>query len=446
MTAYPLLPAAPAETPLACQQGRLISRAEFLGKVQALAAHLPAGRPVINLCADRYHFALGLFASISQGCLSLLPNALTRETIASLLEQYPDLLCLSDQGDSPFNLPQLRINADQLDGEATNVVPQIPAEQEIACVFTSGSTGQPQPHLKRWGSLVANIRAEVDRLWEAAGGPCSVLGTVPFQHMYGLESTVLLPLFGQGILGAERPFFPADIAAALERLPEPRLLVTTPLHLRTLLEAGLSFPKLQLVLSATAPMPPELAARAEAGLGAPLLEIYGATETGQLATRQTTAGEIWRTFDGICLRQQDRLTLAHGGHIEGEGALNDVVELVDATHFRLLGRSSDMVNIAGKRSSLAFLNHVLGKQPEVRDGVFCLPDPDSQAPRLAAFVVAPGIAAGQILQGLREHIDPVFLPRPIVFLDSLPRNETGKLPQAELTRLITEHLTETRDA
>lgn len=444
MNALPLLPDVPADAIVALHHGRTITRAEFLATVLALAETLPGNGPVINLCTDRYHFALGLFASICRGKLSLLPNALTRETIVRLQARYPDLSCLSDQGGETFGLPLVPVNATQHHSTASTAMPMIPAEQEVACVFTSGSTGQPQPHFKRWGSLLCNIHAEARRLWAAAGGACAVLGTVPFQHMYGLESTVLLPLLGGGLLCAQRPFFPGDIATALATLPAPRLLVTTPFHLRALLDAEQPLPPLNLTLSATAPLALELAERAEAALGAPLLEIYGATETGQLATRRTTADLPWQTFDGIVLRQAGEQTLASGGHIEQETALNDLVALEDAGHFRLVGRNSDMINIAGKRSSLAFLNHVLTSLDGVRDGTFCLPAPDAEAARLAAFVVAPDVAAETIQRALRAHLDPVFLPRPIVFLEQLPRNATGKIPQEALQTLIQTHLGEPR--
>src|SRR5690606_33217524 len=102
----------------------------------------------------------------------------------------------------------------------------------VALVFTSGSTGAPVPHVKRWGSLVQNVRAEAERL--GIGAAHAVLGTVPPQHMYGLESTVLMPLQSGAALHASHPFYPADICAALANLPCPRVLVTTPYHLRAL--------------------------------------------------------------------------------------------------------------------------------------------------------------------------------------------------------------------
>ena len=56
-----------------------------------------------------------------------------------------------------------------------------------------------------------------------------------------------------------------------------------------------------------------------------------------------------------------------------------------------------------------------------------------------AFVVAPGMKAAALLAALRERIDGIFLPRPIVLLDSLPRNSTGKLPRETLQALAQEH-------
>lgn len=100
-----------------------------------------------------------------------------------------------------------------------------------------------------------------------------------------------------------------------------------------------------------------------------------------------------------------------------------------------------MVNIAGKRSSLGYLNHILMSVPGVQDGAFCLPAHNAvgDVSRLAAFVVAPQLNSRQILAALRAHIDPVFLPRPIVFVDLLPRNETGKIAATAMDALIARH-------
>jgi acyl-coenzyme A synthetase/AMP-(fatty) acid ligase len=248
-----------------------------------------------------------------------------------------------------------------------------------------------------------------------------------------------LPLLGGGALCAERPFFPADIAAALEALPQPRVLVSTPVHLRALLAADTALPTLQLIVSATALLPANLARAVESRYHAPLLEIYGSTETGQMASRRTALEDRWHLWPDVRVTVTDTSCSALGGHIGRPTALADVLEPAGDQHFLLHGRIADLVNIAGKRSSLAYLNHQLGAIPGVADAVFFLRD-DSEASlagvsRLGALVVAPRLDAASIMLALRQRIDPVFLPRPLLLVEQLPRNATGKLPQHTLRAL-----------
>ena len=51
------------------------------------------------------------------------------------------------------------------------------------------------------------------------------------------------------------------------------------------------------------------------------------------------------------------------------------------------------------------------------------------------LIAAAGKSADEILAALRERMDPVFLPRPLVLVDALPRNATGKLPRTDLRAL-----------
>jgi acyl-coenzyme A synthetase/AMP-(fatty) acid ligase len=95
--------------------------------------------------------------------------------------------------------------------------------------------------------------------------------------------TVMLPLQAGCAVDAGCPLLPADIAAALARLPVPRWLVATPLHLQACLAAGQRMPPFSGVLCATATLSLELALAVEQAWGGALWEIYGSTETGGLA-------------------------------------------------------------------------------------------------------------------------------------------------------------------
>lgn len=435
MTSVPTLPLIAHRRPddVVAWRGPVpVSAGQFLGEVAVLAGQLPPGRHVLNLCVDRYRFAVALSACIVSGRVSLLPSTHTPEMVRQMRRIAPDVFAIVDREGEGVDLPAFRYPESMPLPAAVPAVPDIDCGQVVAQVFTSGSTGEPVPHVKRWGSLVTNVQAEAQRLGIDAAH--ALLGTVPAQHMYGLESTVLMPLQCGAALHAGRPFYPADICAELGNLPRPRVLVTTPYHLRALLAEQKEVPAVDQVVSATAPLSPELAREAESHFGAPLHEVYGCTETGQLATRRTATDREWRTLGAVRLRREGESVWAEAGHIETPTCLGDVIELTGDgppwTTFRLHGRHADLVNIAGKRTSLAYLNHQLNAIPGVQDGVFLLPQEDTPdgIARLTALVVAPGVAPETLMAALRERIDPIFLPRPLLFVDALPRNATGKLP------------------
>ena len=130
-----------------------------------------------------------------------------------------------------------------------------------------------------------------------------MIGTVPPGHMYGLETTILLPFHAACATWCGPAFFPADVQSALAAVPAPRILVTTPLQLRSL--EAIAAPPLQTIISATAPLDRALASDAEARWSTEIVEIFGATECGSIATRRTTATESWTPYDGIRLHETD---------------------------------------------------------------------------------------------------------------------------------------------
>jgi acyl-coenzyme A synthetase/AMP-(fatty) acid ligase len=438
MQAIPLISHTEPQQTVAWQDGAAVSARQFLADVAHLAARLPQGKHLLNMCSDRYHFTVGLAAAIVSNKVSLLPPSHTAEMVGQLLRYAPDVFCLSEQQQPSIALPQMLYPGAPAPAADTFSIPRIDAGQRIAVVFTSGSTGIPQPHAKTWGAVVHSVKAEAARLGLTADAGCTLVGTVPPQHMYGLESTVLMALLSGNALGNLQPFYPADICAAIAAVPAPRVLISSPVHLRTLLDSGLQPAKLALVVSATALLSHELAHDIEVRCAAPLLEIYGSTETGLIATRRPTLGEEWQLLPGISLIAEDEQTFASSAYITPAIAMHDIIVPTAADRFLLHGCTADLVNIAGKRNSLANLDHQLNSITGVIDGAFYMPDESSpdRVTRLAAFVVAPQLDAQHLLAALRERIDAVFLPRPLIFVDKLPRNRTGKLPRATLQALL----------
>ena len=443
MSGLPLIRNADPEAALAWSQGKPISRRRYLADVALLAEQLPATGHMLNLSTDRYRFAVGLGAALLRGQDNLLPPHHTPDMVARLELLFPGMYVI---GDSSASSDSHRVRWPAPDraivgsaGRPFTIAPEVTA----ARVLTSGSTGNPLPYAKTWGLLWRNAEAGAARLAEHLGRAdldgVNLVATVPAQHMYGFESSLLAALLGGAAFDAGRPFYPVDIAAALARMPRPRMLVTTPLHLKALLDSQVPLPAIDLSVCATAPLSPQLAVRAEAALRAPLMEIYGCTEAGQVATRRTTQGAAWQTYAGLTVSGASQQPIVSGGHVPQPTPLADTLEIVDARHFHLLGRANDLINIAGKRSSLSHLNYHLNAVDGVQDGAFFLPPSpalqEDEVIRMMAFVVAPGVSREHIVGALRERIDAAFLPRRIVWVDALPRDATGKLPSTRLATL-----------
>jgi acyl-coenzyme A synthetase/AMP-(fatty) acid ligase len=417
---------------------RQIRLGRFQAQVRALAARLPAGRHAINLCEDRYRFLLAFCAVAVRGQTTLLPPSRAPAVIADELRRHADSYCLGDGplADPPPRYWPLPAELPECDGEP----PMVDDDALVAIGFTSGSTGAPCANPKTWRSFRASTAqnlAALETLWSPGATPYLV-ATVPPQHMYGMEMSVLLPLLGNMAVHAAKPFFPGDIAHALQAAQAPRILVTTPVHLRALVESSVGLPPMAGIVSATAPLDPALAAAAEARFGCEVREVFGSTETCVIARRRTACEDAWTLLPGVQLQPQPDGSLVHAPHLPTPVVLADLVELTGDGRFRLCGRQADLLEIAGKRASLGDLTRKLQAVPGVIDGVvFQLDACDAGGVRrIAALAVAPHVDEATILEALRRGIDPVFLPRPLKRVAALPRNETGKLPRSALVRLL----------
>ena len=176
----------------------------------------------------------------------------------------------------------------------------------------------------------------------------------------------------------------------------------------------------------------------EAAWSTTVSEIFGATECGSIASRRTVAGPVWAPYPGIQLDMAAGLTTVHAPHADPVALADDLDAIPGG--FQLLGRRTDVVKLGGRRASLPGLNQALIDVAGVDDGAFVVPDDadEQNNGRLVAVVVAPGRSAHGILNDLRRVLDPVFVPRRIVRVAALPRNDLGKLPREALLQLVTQ--------
>jgi acyl-coenzyme A synthetase/AMP-(fatty) acid ligase len=411
-----------------------VSRVQFLRDAASIAAQLPAGRNLFNLCEQREAFLLAFAASVLARRTQLMPSTRTDAALAELAAGHGQPASIRDE-----DIQRWRENAAAPAHEVTFT--SADDDHPLLVGFTSGSTGASQPHAKTWRMLLASARLNAGAMRAALGlaadAPMSIVGTVPSHHMYGLELTVLLPLLAHSSVHAERPLFPADVAAALSQPAAPRVLVSTPLHLRALVESGITFPAIDIIVSATAPLDAALARLVESRLGAPLLEMFGATETFVFADRRTALQQEWRLYDGVEIHPDSDSTQVNAAWFARPQRLQDVLEPRGARGFALLGRNSDLVEVAGKRASLADITRRLCAIAGVEDAVAFQPEAGSGAVnRVAAVVVSRTADARQIATQLAQTLDAVFVPRPLVLVPRIPRDHVGKVSRAQLLELV----------
>lgn len=409
-----------------------VTREAFLAAARTVANALPGSGPIINVCRDHCLFAIGLAATLLERRISVLSGDPSAAMLERLAAEFPDARVLTD-ADVHRVVPELIASGIS----SAEAAPELSADQPAIIVLTSGTTGRPTGTRKGWGELVARSRAAGERFGLTEDDPAGILGTVPPGHMYGLETTTLLPWHAAASVRGERAFFPADIGPGLAALGENTILVTTPLHLRAALD-GAPQPPPRRVISATAPLERALAERAEHAWGCRVFEIFGASEVGSIASRRTVEEDEWSLYPGVTLDLAGAAPL-----VSAPGAasrpLADRLEITpDLRHFRLLGRDSDTVKLAGRRASLAGLSRILLEIEGVQDGVFVAPDDLDRSPvvRLAVIAVAPQHSVVSLMLALRARIDPVFLPRPLVLLNRLPRDALGKSPRAALLEVL----------
>jgi len=294
----------------------VISTATFLSHVKALAAKLPEKKHIINLCGNRYLFLVSVCAAVLRKQINLLPPNKNIATQERLAQRYQNAYVLHDGIDvhkdlEQLNLSEINILGYQFDEQLElDAIEQIPLEQLAIISFTSGSTGDSKPNLKTWQTLISSTKIN-------------------------------------------RQYMLSDLKTSYHiLLPAPIALVTTPVHLRALVESDLDFPKADIILCATSPLTQDLARRAEQKFQAELREVYGCSEVGSMALRKTGTETKWLKFNGIQFSSNQGKTIASTEYLPAEIELNDRIVLDENNRFELLGRSDDMVDIAGKRGSL----------------------------------------------------------------------------------------------
>ncbi len=448
MSALDLLARHAGDTPVAFGTAGTKTAAELLSDAARIARALPPPSPGSHVLlvsgGDRYAIAAALLGSLERGHAVALPPNLRRDSILAV-HGRPETVALLHDTDSglAFRLSDLLATGDGGPPLASPFVPRFPpGAGVIATVFTSGSTGPMLASPKTSGALLGEAHALARSF--AIGPGDRLVGSVPPVHIYGLLFTLLVPLVSGAAFARETPHHAEAIAHCVVQ-HGASVLVTVPVQLRALaaLRSG-ALAGLRRVVSSTGPLPDPVARDFRERHGLAISEVFGSTETGGIALRERDeepAGP-WRPFEGV------RVSAGAGGCLAVDSdylhpdlprpfETADLVRLHADGRFTHLGRADGIVKIAGRRVSLQEVEDCLRQQRSVADAAVVAVDAEGgRGQQLLAAVAPADCDTARLRAALLERFEPSCLPRRLLAVESIPREENGKLPRDRLLALF----------
>ena len=427
---------------VAVRYGDLLARAKLW---QALLHNTPGTKFALYL-EDSLEFAAALFGAWHAGKTIYLPSDTLPATCASLRAVVDSFL-----GEFPLDcMPLSPVTAEDDDLGFS----PLSLDFSGLVVYTSGSTGAPQAISKKLSQLAHEV-ASLERLFSQHAGTAEIVATVSHQHIYGLLFKVLWPLTSGRPIHARSFGYPEELVQITTM--RDCVLVASPAHLKRLPDSPAwtsAAHRVKVVFSSGGPLPPNVAQANGRLLGNVPIEVYGSSETGGIAWRQSHAGTdgCWTPMPGVELRvaldtEEDALEI-RSPHLPDANWFrsSDRVQIMDDGRFILRGRIDRIVKIEEKRISLDRIEARLMQSPLVREArvLVCTGERD----RVAAFVVLseqgrevfPTLDKHAFNNLLREHladtVERVALPRIWRYLDALPVNAQGKTTYAELSALL----------
>ena len=405
--------------------GNLVkTKNDFLQDINSLNSQLPNNKYIINICENRYYFMLLFVSCVLKSKINLLPNYKTTVEIKRLKKEYIDCCTIDDIFVSK--------HINKIQEKSVKITNNIDKNQEVAILFTSGTTGEPKANIKKWGQLYTSaINANKRLAFESK----NIVATVPPQHMFGFETTIIYPLIFGLTVHQNTPFYPLDIIQNLNDFQNNKVLVTTPIHLKACNQITQNWGEISFVLSATSSLDIATTQLTEKNMNTKVLEIYGCTEIGAIATREPTKNLNWKLLKHLQIIKNQQIKIIN---CNTSITIPDKLKILNDTEFKLISRNVDLVNIGGKRDSLMRINNFIQSIDGVKDSIVFIPK-NLHRDRLCLLVVTKKLNKEQIIKTLKLGLNSVFMPRPIIIIDELPYNNLGKLPYYNLIQELNKH-------
>lgn len=382
---------------------------------------------------DPFSTAVLAWACWSEGRKIIFPPNTQTQSLESLAEEGTLVVLSGNETIDPTTTIS-GLDFDTLyNPQNTNDPKNTKLETTILAEFhTSGSTGKPLLLRKNARQLFDEARF-LSELFEIQASQVLMTG-VPARHLYGFLFSVMIPSVSGCELITTRPLHTETILHLADRF-KANYFVSTPLQLRAL-SSNSTLPIFTKIFSSGAPLAMESRQILEAAENT-LIEIFGSTETGGIATRNNQ-GNLWTPFSLVEVKIEDARMHVRSPFLDNPEIYYPMQDriILDKGKFKHLGRADDIVKIGGKRISKNELKNAILSHPQVKD--VALTTTTETRLRLHAFVIAKSgsnLTQRQLYRDLVEVFDPTTMPR-LHFVTTLKRSALGKISQNELHRML----------
>jgi len=320
--------------------------------------------------------------------------------------------------------------------------------------LTSGTTAAPRAIRFRSEQLVADCQ----QICATMGITARDLNfaVIPLSHSYGF-SNLLTPLLVRGVpMVLSRDRIPRAVLDDLART-NATVFAGMPVFYQAFseMEEVPAFPKLRLCLSAGAPLPLEVAKKFRQKFNQPIHSFYGSSECGGICydrnaslLEQGFVGQPMRGVDLELLEPDAPATrvlvqsaAAGDGYFPepdeerlGRGRfVPDDLLSAGQDGFRIVGRISDLINVAGKKVNPAEVEAELLRFAGVRAAVVFGRESILRNEEVVACVVAGELVQeADLVEHCRARLSGWQVPKRIFFVSEIPVNERGKVNRREL--------------
>ena len=363
-------------------------------------------------------------------------------------------------------------------GDAPPAVRIDPKEDLVALPYSSGTTGMPKGVMLTHHNLVANLcQCEGMDRWETFSPSDTIIGVLPFFHIYGMVVIMKLALANGSTLVTMPRFDLEDFLGLCQQHKVTVAPLVPPILLglaRDPVVANYDLSSLRLVFSAAAPLGKELAAQVSRRLRCPVAQGYGMTEASPATHLGPTTGVLkpgsvgrvvpntevklvdLDTGESLPANQEGEVQIrgpqimkgylnrpdATAASIDADGwyRTGDIGYVDDDGDFFIVDRVKELIKYKGMQVAPAELEALLLTHPAVLD-VAVIPLPDEEAGEIpkAYVVLAPDGASQatsdrEIMAFTAERVAPHKRIRRVEFTGEIPKSASGKI----LRRLLVE--------